>query len=496
MPYTRISNTKDGKAAIRYVMNKKGNNGEEARNEIVTGINLLPDAIIPFSVQMDKVWEKASSRNVIRVHRIVQSFSRKELDPDHPEDVLIAHEIGVRTAKELYGEDCQVIVATQTDGEGHLAHNHILVSNVTLDGDGLINERTFHPRIRQVTDEITAQFIDIPEPEPAHELESPDVRGMHIYNAETAPENGSEKYIWQDDLKKRIRDAASVSKNMDEFFQQLQERGVKGIAKTATRKQPEYILYELIDTSGFESLEKVPKNLKSKSYKMGLDYQPEGVQAIIRQNQTEKGVTVMGKTEQAVGVRMALTPIDDLSAVTDPEEIARGEDRRDTAIRKIYDEFRGREATLPTTHDEIFGSVLDTDRLIAEGRERDNFLLKFQLYQNEQQMQGRQFPSIYSLDEAGNVHIDYEELNRQVQEFISKEYGTGNHVSGQGKKEAEEAIPAIPKSATGGSQKGRKKPVEKQLSREDRIKMAERVSADAEENARRKQEQEEFELEF
>lgn len=515
MPYTRITRTRDGKAAIRYIMCKKGHNGQEARNEIVSGINLLPDAIIPFSVQMDKVWDKASSRNKIRVHRIVQSFSRKELDPDNPEDIAIAHEIGVRTAKELYGQDCQCIVATQNDGEGHLVHNHILVSNVTMNGTGLTNERTFHPTIRKTTDEITAQFIDLTEPEPAPEVVTPEVRGMRTGNADAA--EGEARYIWQDDLRRRIRDAADAAKDMDDFFDQLLSRDVKGMLKKATKKQPEYILYELTDVSGFPP-EKIPKNLKSKSYKMGLDYQSEEIEKKIREKQLEGGID-MYTVNPVTGVRTDLQPVYDMSTVKVPGEVERAEDSKDTEIRRVYRKYRGIPLEIPYMKDDFWGAVPDYDKARELSMQDDYFVFRFRDFQSEWEQQGLKFPPVFFMDEAGLVHLDRDALDEQVLNYIhyvedaaSYKRSTGafrstvsDKAEGEKKKTVSKTAEAktVKTSAAGGTEKGRKdmkKKSKKVLTQEEREKRnsdTEELFQKVREIERKTREQEEdYELEF
>lgn len=497
MPYTRISNTRDGKAAIRYVMHKKGHNGNDKRNEMVTGINLLPDAIIPYSVQMDKNWQHASSRNHVRIHRIVQSFSREELDPDDEHNIQIAHEIGVRTAKKLYGADCQCIVATQADGKGHLIHNHILVSNVTLYGEGLINERTFHPTIRKITDEISAQFIDIPVPEPAPEIITPGLRGMRINNDENESDNISPKYIWQDDLRKRIRAAAEEAEEMDDFFVQLQNRGVKGIAKKATKTQPEYILYELIDTSGFNRLESVPKNLKSKSYKMGTDYQPDGIMETIRQHQSEKGDDIMSNTD----IMSGLTPVMNLSEINNREEAANAEDNWSATVRNVFGEYKGWGSELPTEEDEVFGYSIDPDLLMTRARENDDFELRFKLYQNELRRKGVEIPPVFHTDKYSSAFLDREELRRQVQEFINKEYEPKNN--GTGQKQGNNGSSPASKNGSGRSQLGRKdmkwksKCILSEQDREERNRRAAEIFAKSEEIEKKAQERsDDYGLEF
>ena len=63
-----------------------------------------------------------------------QSFAPNEATPE------MAHEIGVRLAKVLWGEKYQVLVATHLDKENHL-HNHFVVNTVSF-VDGIKYHRT------------------------------------------------------------------------------------------------------------------------------------------------------------------------------------------------------------------------------------------------------------------------------------------------------------------------------------------------------------------
>jgi len=95
------------------------------------------------------------------------------------------------------------------------------------------------------------------------------------------------RYIWQDDLRERIRIAAMGAWDEDSFARRLRANGVELVPhedrKTgamsyvhpATRTQPAHYKYELVDVSGFDG--PLPLTLRSKSFKMGATYQPEGI---------------------------------------------------------------------------------------------------------------------------------------------------------------------------------------------------------------------------
>ena len=478
----------------------RGKNNKSARNDFVTGINLLPDSVIPFSAQMDKYWKKANSRNKIRIHRIVQSFSREELNPENPADILLGHEIGVRTAKELYGEDCQIIVATQTDGKGHCVHNHILVSNVTLNGTGLASERTFHPHVRRVTDEITAQFIDIPDVKPAVEKESPEVRGMRISNRE-AEGTSDVRYIWQDDLRNRIRISASEAQDMDDFFARLQMHGVKATVRKATKKQPEHILYELTDTSGFADPEKVPGNLKSKSYKMGLDFQPEGILSTIKRRKEE--ALMLTEYRSPDGTVIPLKPLDDIYSLPDKFDIDELEKAWEAEVRRVYYENCG--WPILTKEEEYWKHGIDYDTRLKRSREADTFVMRFKIHQNEQKNNGIEIPGLYSTSPAGLVHTDYDELDRQINEFIhlnKKDDDENETESASGDTQNADAV-ANGQSAGSSSAPLQEKPVDlsttqgsKKIDIAMRTKVLQQLQAEVDERASKHKDDSQDEIQF
>ena len=165
---------------------------------------------------------------------------------------------------------------------------------------GVPHDAVWHPTIQKASDELCQEFFDLDVPVPAPDKASQTLRTKREKRAAAVEQRdrllaeGQKEeaakvdvpYIWQDDLRARVLEAAAASKDEEDFFRQLTLRGVEGTRRKATRKQPEYYLYELVDTSGFSSLDSIPANLRSKSFKMGADYQPEGVAAMFRKEKT------------------------------------------------------------------------------------------------------------------------------------------------------------------------------------------------------------------
>ena len=76
MAYTRISHTRNGRAAIQYARgNGRGHNGHAKRNLLIGGVGMLPDEVMPFEEQMAQDWARSSGNNKNQVMRIVSSYS-------------------------------------------------------------------------------------------------------------------------------------------------------------------------------------------------------------------------------------------------------------------------------------------------------------------------------------------------------------------------------------------------------------------------------------
>ena len=64
MPYTRITKTKSASASIDYLRGHgHGHNNEHLRNQMVSGVNMLPDGALSFEAQMGRLLRHKSSRN-------------------------------------------------------------------------------------------------------------------------------------------------------------------------------------------------------------------------------------------------------------------------------------------------------------------------------------------------------------------------------------------------------------------------------------------------
>lgn len=304
MPYTRISATANGREAIDYALggkDEKGHNNAECRNLYITSVGLFPNQPPSYADQMDVYWKQASSRNKNQIRRIVTSFSEKELDPNDPNSPLIAAEIAREFAKKYY-PDRQVLICVQADGVGGKIHTHSLVSNVSMtDFKGCSDKQTRFHYVAKGVDEIAKNYIELEMDygdkwdEKTNKCKLPNERNNQYVRKlqqenETAIAEGKEapNYIWQDDLKKRIKDAMPKATSKDNFKDILKNNGVEIEREGDAKRYGKYFTYVLTDTSGFASEDAIPKKaMKVRSYKLGKDYMPETLDEMLAEKQVD-----------------------------------------------------------------------------------------------------------------------------------------------------------------------------------------------------------------
>ena len=289
MAYARISHTRNGRQALQYVLEgPPHDDAAEARNLYVTSVGLLPPETESYYDQCERIFSKASSRNKNQIRRVIVSFSENELDPDDPNAPFKAAEIGTRIAEEGYpGFPC--LIAVSNDGHGHKLHLHACFANVNVldNNKGFSDDQTKHWYLKQVTDKVCQDYFELDDGRKAKDKVTQSERRKREENEQIKKDNKNLpadqqkplKYIWKDDLKSRIKDAMREATDRDDYLSKLTLHGVEGEYKS-TKKNGDFILYELTDVTNFPENEKIPANLKSKSYKLGADF---GIEALDRQ---------------------------------------------------------------------------------------------------------------------------------------------------------------------------------------------------------------------
>jgi hypothetical protein len=128
----------------------------EILRHYVTGINCLPETARDEMMAAKKHFGK--EEGVVAYHGI-QSFSPEDLQaaggkltPD------IAHEIGVKLARRLWGDKYQVVVATHLDKTNHL-HSHFVVNTVSwTNGIRYHRSETDYYRMQTESDKLCREY--------------------------------------------------------------------------------------------------------------------------------------------------------------------------------------------------------------------------------------------------------------------------------------------------------------------------------------------------
>ncbi|WP_040466622.1 relaxase/mobilization nuclease domain-containing protein [Eremococcus coleocola] len=292
MAYSRVTRTANGRGAIEYAQGKgKGHNGKENRNEYIGMVNMF-DGMDPIT-QMQKYWMRAGKNHTTQVLRIVQSFSKNELDSQNRNDILTANEIGMEFAREFY-PGRQSIIFTQTDGKSGLIHNHIIVNDVHMQtSKGCKNNQYYWPNITKWTDKVASRYFELDDGKENYGYYSKITQMERV-------KKDKDTYSWKEDIRERIAKSAFNVTSVDVFFKNLEENGV-GIRKGKSKKYGAYYTYELKDLSNVPEGTKLPNRaLKSRSYKLGKVYSPYELNDFFKDNlQEQQEAEAKRKEEEA-----------------------------------------------------------------------------------------------------------------------------------------------------------------------------------------------------
>ena len=205
---------------IAYAVNeektrRKGKKGEgelvseteKVMQQYVSGINCTPATARSEMMAVKKRYGK--DEGIMAFHGY-QSFAPGECTP------AMAHEIGVRLARELWGERFQVLVATHLDKAHHL-HNHFVVNSVSY-ADGKRYHRTNqdYRDMRSVSDRLCREYglFVIEHPHPGMSKQ---------YGEWRAEQEGRPTY--RSIVREDVDEAITQARTEKQFFHYLKEKG-------------------------------------------------------------------------------------------------------------------------------------------------------------------------------------------------------------------------------------------------------------------------------
>jgi len=142
------TNLDDGLQDFVNVFSYDTNPDKTNNKEFVTAINCLKEIALQQMIMTKQQFNK--SDKYIAWHGY-QSFKPDEVTPE------LCHKIGVRLAKQMWGDRFQVIVSTHLDKD-HL-HNHFCFNSVSfLDGKKYNYSKSEMQRLRNVSDELCKEY--------------------------------------------------------------------------------------------------------------------------------------------------------------------------------------------------------------------------------------------------------------------------------------------------------------------------------------------------
>lgn len=133
---------------LRDVMNYATQDYKTEHQYFVSGINCMPETA---RQEMQMVKKKFGKEGGIVAFHAYQSFKPGEVTPE------LAHEIGKKLAKELWGDRFQVVVATHLDKE-HI-HSHFVLNSVSfVDGKRYNDCKASYARMRRESDRLCQEY--------------------------------------------------------------------------------------------------------------------------------------------------------------------------------------------------------------------------------------------------------------------------------------------------------------------------------------------------
>ena len=316
MSTTSTVRSKYGADAIRYAIKGKGKSSDKKRNIYVTSKYM--SSRISYSKQMAQDWKRGRSNQTCQALRITQSFSKKELNPKNPKDILKANFIGQAFVSEHY-PDRKALICTQIDGKNGCIHNHIIVCAVSMRYHiGLTKEQCNNKCVAEWTREITSRYTDV------------DYGSGNHYDNISAAENAlliKDGYSYKNDIRQRVASVMNEAVSEEDFFNKLAANGVSVAKRTKAKEYTErsktrndYYLYELTDISNFPKARKLPDyKLAIRSYKLGTAYGPMALEEHL-QNLAVIGIKESGSDDAIIDNGIDTIPEIKLSAKVDTKE--------------------------------------------------------------------------------------------------------------------------------------------------------------------------------
>ena len=222
--------------------------------QLVTGIHCAPATA---RREMQAVKKRFGKEKGVIAYHGYQSFASGECTPE------LAHEIGVKLARRLWGDRYQVLVATHLDRENHL-HSHFVINTVSfVDGKKFYRSGRDYLAMREASDALCREYgLSV--------IEAPQPGKTKHYAEHQAEQNG--KPTWRSLIKRDVDTALRQSMTERQFFRALQGMGYEVKVGVDISVRPK----------GKERFFRLGRNL-------GEDYTPAGIRRrLLEQSRPER----------------------------------------------------------------------------------------------------------------------------------------------------------------------------------------------------------------
>ena len=143
---TGISNEKFKE--LHNVLDYTTDNSKTEERLYVSGINCCPETAYDEMMITKKAWNKIDGN--LGYHAF-QSFVEGEVSP------LLAHEIGIKLAEEMWGDRFEVVISTHLNTKHY--HNHFVINSVSFkDGKKYYDNRESYAELRHLSDELCKEY--------------------------------------------------------------------------------------------------------------------------------------------------------------------------------------------------------------------------------------------------------------------------------------------------------------------------------------------------
>ena len=218
--------------ALHDVMDYASDDYKTERSLFVSGVNTTPDTA---KYKMHQTKLRYGKMDGIVAFHAIQSFKPGETTPDR------AHEIGIKLAKEMWGDRFEVVIATHLNKE-HL-HNHFVINSVSFaDGKKYYDNTANYNKMKRISDRLCYEYnLSV--------IENPKSKGKH-YAEWMAEKNGYPTIRGQ--IRDEIDGIIEGSYTTQIFWSELKRRGyeVKNTGKYIAVKPTYAQKYVRLDNLG------------------------------------------------------------------------------------------------------------------------------------------------------------------------------------------------------------------------------------------------------